>query len=79
MDHGELLNYDNPAVRAFEDGSIYIYGTSWSGKKDCYLNQRARLAGITRLVQGPVNEFSQKKRDGCACRPSSKLFGDQVG
>ncbi len=64
MDHVdgcELLNDDNPAVRAFEDGSIYIYGTPWSGKKDCYLNQRARLAGITRLIQGPVNEFSQKK------------------
>lgn len=57
----ELLNDDNPAVRVFGDGHVYIYGTPWSGKKDCYRNQRATLGGITRLVQGPKNEFNLKK------------------
>jgi hypothetical protein len=57
----ELLNDDNPAVRVHLNGEIFIYGTPWSGKTHCYRNQKARLAGITRLEQGPRNEFGWKK------------------
>lgn len=52
-----LLNDDNPAVRLMSDGSIYAYGTPWSGKTPCYLNSRYPLHGILRLEQAPVNEY----------------------
>lgn len=32
IEGSDLLNDDNPAVRAFDDGRVVVYGTPWSGK-----------------------------------------------
>lgn len=46
-----LLNDDNPIVRVLEDGSVRVYGSPWSGKTACYLNE-----------DYPVGAFVQIKR-----------------
>lgn len=56
----ELLNDDNPVVRALSDG-IYAYGSPWSGKTACYINRRCPLSGIVKLVQAPYNRFKLLK------------------
>lgn len=55
----ELLNDDNPIVKIEENGDIFIYGTPWSGKTDCYKNERAKLIGLIQLKQAKVNKLSQ--------------------
>ncbi|MGB7526503.1 hypothetical protein [Sphingobacterium cellulitidis] len=57
----ELLNDDSPAVRVFQNGEIYIYGTPWSGKTICYHNRKAKLFSITRLEQSPNLRFNWLK------------------
>ena len=61
IENSELLNDDNPAIRIFDDGFVYIYGTPWSGKTPCYKNRRTKLGGIVRLQQAPQNEITIKK------------------
>ena len=51
-----LLNDDNPVVRVI-DGEVYIYGSPWSGKTPCYLNERKRLGAITRIERAPSNRI----------------------
>ena len=57
----ELLNDDNPAIRIEEDGSVYVYGTPWSGKTPCYKNCKAPLKALVRLEQAPANSFTWKE------------------
>ena len=52
-----LLNDDNPAVRILPDG-IKVFGTPWSGKTDCYINQSLPLGAIVSLSQAPHNRIS---------------------
>lgn len=52
-----LLNDDNPAVRITAEG-IFIYGTPWSGKTPCYINERLPLKAFVRLQQAPTNTFT---------------------
>ncbi|MGN0086158.1 MAG: hypothetical protein ACI353_01410 [Alloprevotella sp.] len=56
----DLLNDDNPAVRAEEDGSIGVYGTPWSGKTPCYRSLRCEAGGFLRLEQYPENVLSRQ-------------------
>lgn len=51
----ELVNDDNPVVRYLDDGSIYVYGSPWSGKTPCYRNVSYPLGGIVDLSQAPKN------------------------
>lgn len=51
-----LLNDDNPAVRIKGD-VVYVYGTPWSGKTQCYVNDFRKLGGLVRLKQAPENNF----------------------
>jgi len=83
----ELLNDDNPAIRVFPTGEIFIYGTPWSGKTHCYKNLKASLAGIARLEQAPRNSFKWKSGSeafvtvlpsGSAIRWDSFLFSQMV-
>lgn len=52
-----LLNDDQPAVRVGEDGKVTIYGTPWSGKTPCYINDKGTLKGIIRMKQAPNNKL----------------------
>ncbi len=53
----ELLNDDNPIIRVLEDGSVWVYGSPWSGKTHCYKQAKAKVAGIVRLYQAPFNKI----------------------
>lgn len=51
-----LLNDDSPIVRII-DGSVWVYGSPWSGKTPCYKQERYPLAGCVRLSQAPYNKM----------------------
>lgn len=56
----KLLNDDNPAIRIV-DGEVCIYGSPWSGKTPCYINDMRPLKGFVRLKQAPYNRFEIRK------------------
>ena len=53
-----LVNDDNPALR-LEDGKVMAYGTPWSGKTPCYVNENWPVGGIVRLRQAPYNRYME--------------------
>ena len=55
----ELLNDDNPVVRADEDGIVRVYGSPWSGKTACYRDVSCPLDAIVLLSQAPYNKISR--------------------
>lgn len=54
-----LLNDDNPIIRVGEDGTVRVYGSPWSGKTSCYLNDSCPVGGFVRIRQYPSNEISR--------------------
>lgn len=52
-----LLNDDSPVLRVEDDGSVFVYGSPWSGKTACYRNCRAELGAVVRLSQAPLNRI----------------------
>lgn len=59
LDGVTLLNDDNPVLRIDANGAVRVYGTPWSGKTPCYLNQNAHVGGIVDLEQAPYNEIQR--------------------
>ena len=57
IEGSELLNDDNPILRIV-DGNVYVYGSPWSGKTNCYRNIRIPVGGIVRLHQATFNRIS---------------------
>lgn len=56
--HSRLLNDDNPVVRLDKvQNRAIVYGSPWSGKTPCYLNQHAVIAAFVRLEQAPQNSI----------------------
>ena len=62
IEGSDLLNDDNPAVRAFDDGRVIVYGTPWSGKTPCYRNLQMPVGAYVRLEQYPENVIRQETR-----------------
>lgn len=55
-----LLNDDNPVIAVDpKTGLVTVYGTPWSGKTPCYLNESAPVGAIVRLAQAPYNEIER--------------------
>lgn len=58
-----LLNDDSPVVRIEFDGTNqlvpFVYGSPWSGKGRCHLNERYPVAAFVRLQQHPVNKITK--------------------
>lgn len=52
-----LLNDDNPIVRTLPDGTIRVYGSPWSGKTPCYVNDSYPLGAVVRLRQSDRNHM----------------------
>jgi hypothetical protein len=50
----EALNLDQPCI-FFEDDGVYVSGSPWSGKEDCYKNKRVPLKAIFFVEQAPEN------------------------
>jgi hypothetical protein len=55
----ELMNDDNPVVRIHDDGSIWVYGSPWSGKTPCYRNVNYPIGAIVLLSQAPYNKIQR--------------------
>ena len=55
-----LLNDDNPAIRII-DNKVLVFGTPWSGKTNCYVNDVRLLKGLVRLKQAPYNKFEIRR------------------
>ena len=49
-----LLNDDSPIVSLVGD-EVRVYGSPWSGKTDCYLQESHPIAGLLRLEQRKEN------------------------
>ncbi|WP_300812388.1 hypothetical protein [uncultured Bacteroides sp.] len=55
-----LLNDDNPVVALDPaTGQATVYGTPWSGKTPCYLNESVPVGAFVRLEQAPANAISR--------------------
>ena len=54
----DLMNDDNPVIR-FEDGTLIVYGSPWSGKTLCYRNVVAPVRALVRLEQAPENKIER--------------------
>lgn len=57
FDDAHLLNDDNPVVRLLDDGSVRVYGSPWSGKTACYVNETAPVQALIQLAQAPHNKM----------------------
>lgn len=53
-----LLNDDNPVLRIRPDGTVYLFGSPWSGKTPAYNNSSAPLGALVRLRQSSANQIS---------------------
>ncbi len=55
----KILNDDSPFVR-IEDGVPYVYGSPWSGKGRCYINEKYPIKAIIRLKQAEFNKIKRQ-------------------
>lgn len=56
-----LLNDDNPIVHTdTSTGEVTVYGSPWSGKTPCYLQESAPAGAFVRLEQAPQNEIKRE-------------------
>lgn len=53
-----LLNDDNPVIRII-GGEVHVFGSPWSGKTPCYINEELPLQAVVRLSQAPSNKVSR--------------------
>ena len=56
IEGARLLNDDSPIVRII-DGRAMVFGSAWSGKTPCYIDEGYPIAGIVRLSQAPHNRM----------------------
>ena len=54
----EALNLDQPCI-FFKDDEVYISGSPWSGKEDCYKNKQVPLKAIFFVEQAPENSVQK--------------------
>lgn len=60
IEGSRLLNDDNPVVALDpKTGEATVYGTPWSGKTPCYLNESVPVGAFVRLEQAPANDISR--------------------
>ncbi len=50
-----LLNDDNPIVRVLEDGQVRVYGSPWSGKTPCYVNENYPVGAMVQIKRAKEN------------------------
>ena len=58
IEGSELLNDDNPVIRIV-DGQVRVFGSPWSGKTHCYVNEDIPLQAVVRLSQAPYNKIAR--------------------
>ncbi len=57
-DSAYILNDDKPVIR-IKDGSVWVYGTPWSGKTDQNRNESVPLQGICFIQRSVDNRISE--------------------
>lgn len=72
IDDTERINDDNPIVRVLPDGSVWVFGSPWSGKTPIYKQVGYPVGGFLRLHQAPHNKIRRMaKLEGFASILSS--------
>lgn len=56
-----LLNDDNPVVRVMEDGAVEVFGSPWSGKTPCYVNEHYPAGAFVQIRRSPGNAITRLK------------------
>lgn len=75
IEGSRLLNDDNPVVRIDEDGRAEVYGSPWSGKTPCYVNEHYPIGGIVGLAQAPHNKIRRMSPIEAYATLSSSISG----
>lgn len=76
VEGSKLLNDDNPIVAIGKDGEIRVYGSPWSGKTPCYINESYPIGAFVSLKQAKENcirEMSLLESYGCLYSSTSCL------
>ena len=60
IEGSELLNDDNPVIRIYAD-EIVVFGSPWSGKTPCYMNDRAQIGAFVQIKQEPENTIRRNR------------------
>lgn len=60
IDGSTLINDDNPVLRIADDGTPYIYGSPWSGKRPIYRNVHYPIAGMAAIEQEKENRIHKE-------------------
>ncbi|MBO5865566.1 MAG: hypothetical protein J6Q73_05895 [Bacteroidaceae bacterium] len=50
-----LINDDNPIIRIANDGTPFVYGSPWSGKRPIYMNVQYPIGGMAAIEQDKKN------------------------
>lgn len=75
VEGSKLLNDDNPVVRVSDGGVAMVYGSPWSGKTPCYINEQYALGSIVRLAQAPYNAIRRMRPLEAYATMSSSVSG----
>ena len=70
-----LLNDDNPIVRLLDDGTVWVYGSPWSGKTPCYRNESCPVGAMVEIVRADFNKATQKD----AVNAFSRVYSSSSG
>lgn len=54
-----LLNDDQPVLRQLPDGTVWLYGSPWSGKTSCYCNEGVALKALFFMEQALENQLTR--------------------
>ena len=54
-----LLNDDQPVLRQLPDGTVWLYGSPWSGKTSCYCNEGVALKSLFFMEQALENQLTR--------------------
>ena len=55
IDGSTLINDDNPVIRIAPDGTPFVYGSPWSGKRPIYKNVHYPIGGMAAIEQDKKN------------------------
>ena len=61
IEGSSLLNDDNPILRV-ANNKVYVFGSPWSGKTPCYINDFVEVGAFLKLEQAPQNIITKPSK-----------------